>query len=819
MSQRKQGDVASDIEQMLKKILLKYDTDSLLQQKLVSKREYLLQVVIPLKPDVFSGGFLPPLHAFSLPRTLSSIAAGHFSEMIQTMQDGQMRFFPLYHQYHVANRMQTLFVLQTINDIVKTKPLMLKSMSKVPFLENTCCNEWKKALHPITYFAKENEDETLMHAVKKIKDNTKVIQYIRRVQTAGFLFHDTDTSIQFPRLQTDSVEKTRYEAYIHYCHFDNDLPIPRDLEAFCKEKPVGYNRAHSIEEKIAFLKKQGDHDNENTGHHTTLMKLVYRRTLHRKSNTTDDSNSNTREDNKNKNENVKVNPILMWLETMKHIQSIQQERYNQESESESEKHRRSFKNNMIFHQSVLAGLIEMAELNQQKQKEKMEALQNELFDNLTKYNRSMVDSIVAFLENETVTRHRGTRSKRSHSKLTEKEFDKIKEFVLHIGSWVPRPDPESDSLHPSLVAFIKNSIHTWIHVLPTGLLDGATGYNKTCKHWGLSKQHLTDLAGMMRDGGISSLLQKHKLDPNLTTRKESESEFFQGIQDWSYEFSRFLKYMVLTLIDKKNATLLLSYCWYLSLYHYIVTLIPTGFKQNKKTLRRNQRKREREREREHIVAEHIEENIEENQRQNVEIEVEELDDLDEERFLGDDRFVLPLESVSEWKDKISTLMLDFLKSERKHKDTINVGYNEIVRRVKQTKEREKKEITDKFQRMSPDERKIETLIKKHKLGHWNVGKEVYQYDKTTYDNNRETNRIRYLADQNPTLDVDYVFRNEDGGGDEGNRDGVGEGGPDDNQDDIERTTHRLILRNNYTDGYDPLQNNDEDDGFDYEEDE
>jgi len=77
-----------------------------------------------------------------------------------------------------------------------------------------------------------------------------------------------------------------------------------------------------------------------------------------------------------------------------------------------------------------------------------------------------------------------------------------------------------------------------------------------------------------------------------------------------------------------------------------------------------------------------------------------------------------------------------LKRERDTKTVFNRNYTEIMDATMAFKYKDKKDITDYLAGLSRDVRRVEQELKKHKIGRWNVGKELYKYNKETY--NKET---------------------------------------------------------------------------------
>ena len=70
-------------------------------------------------------------------------------------------------------------------------------------------------------------------------------------------YHGESTSIAYPKLPSDYLEENIYHAFIHYCNFDKDLPIPAKLKDICGELTESYSKKANLEEKIDFLKRNG----------------------------------------------------------------------------------------------------------------------------------------------------------------------------------------------------------------------------------------------------------------------------------------------------------------------------------------------------------------------------------------------------------------------------------------------------------------------------------------------------------------------------------------------------------------------------------
>jgi hypothetical protein len=67
-----------------------------------------------------------------------------------------------------------------------------------------------------------------------------------------------------------------------------------------------------------------------------------------------------------------------------------------------------------------------------------------------------------------------------------------------------------------------------------------------------------------------------------------------------------------------------------------------------------------------------------------------------------------------------------------------LSYDEIAKKIRKERNIEKEKIIDYLGKMDKDERKVEDMFKRYKMGRWNVGlqKGLVQYDEKTYDRER-----------------------------------------------------------------------------------
>ena len=87
----------------------------------------------------------------------------------------------------------------------------------------------------------------------------------------------------------------------------------------------------------------------------------------------------------------------------------------------------------------------------------------------------------------------------------------------------------------------------------------------------------------------------------------------------------------------------------------------------------------------------------------------------------------------------ANLLYQYINIMQNHKDMIQLSYFDIVDSNFKIREGEKEIITTKLERMSDEERELDTIKKINKLGIWNKGlqKGLVSYVKETYDEERE----------------------------------------------------------------------------------
>jgi hypothetical protein len=91
------------------------------------------------------------------------------------------------------------------------------------------------------------------------------------------------------------------------------------------------------------------------------------------------------------------------------------------------------------------------------------------------------------------------------------------------------------------------------------------------------------------------------------------------------------------------------------------------------------------------------------------------------------------------KEKVAKLLIVYINIMITDKNDTEFSYEDVTNMVFKIKQREKNDLTDKLKLKTDDERAVDTLFKKYKLGDWNKGmqKALTEYVAEDYDNTLE----------------------------------------------------------------------------------
>jgi hypothetical protein len=390
----------------------------------------------------------------------------------------------------------------------------LKTASKAPFTENACCNDIAKSMEtPIDYFIAENDNiQVYLHNVSKLM---LLLNDVKAISKAAIYYHSDSTGIKYPSIPLGHLEENIYAAFIHYCNFDRNLPVPEYCQAVCNNKPANYNTSWTIQEKVEFLKKNGKRYNVENLHE--LMRIV------------------------NRNNMIQVDIPIPFTQVNAFKEMIESLDITESTVIEEPMRKHLMKVIRKFDPAVMVN----------EESVELDNLKNYLYET----NNKLYVRIMDFF-------HR-------YGNLSNANYTKIDKWLTTISEW------KTDELHTSSQFFL-NIIETVSKIYPNMIINNAKLQNteKWTGRWGFSVFDVMEIETFRNK--YYEKIQKFKQDPVLTQLMKDVSQrlndlhmFVQHIpvttpiQKGSETF--------FSLFDKNALDLLFTYCLYSALYEYIVS--------------------------------------------------------------------------------------------------------------------------------------------------------------------------------------------------------------------------------------------------------
>lgn len=144
------------------------------------------------------------------------------------------------------------YIIEKIQNIVKKNSPLLKNSNDNPFLENACCNSSKNT---IGYFM--GEDKSIATYNNYVAFYNNILASIDLLTYAPQLYDPKNTKQKRMSNEVAFSEELVYKAFIHFCNFNNQVPLDDELRGLCLDKPAQFDNSKSINEIIAALKEEG----------------------------------------------------------------------------------------------------------------------------------------------------------------------------------------------------------------------------------------------------------------------------------------------------------------------------------------------------------------------------------------------------------------------------------------------------------------------------------------------------------------------------------------------------------------------------------
>lgn len=672
--------IATRLEKTIEKMITRPDVEELY----TTKREYILLHPVNTTPDLHAikkwHTFMPPVLKFKLDKQVQNITSDFRSEIASLMKRGHKEQFSGINVVKGKNIMYGYSLIELIHGIVKNQDALLTTSANLPFLENACCND--KEVNPLYYFI--NKDDTIKQIIHSINKNQDWLQNVKDWNTAPLLYHKDATGIVYPEIKIGNMEENIYSAIITHCGYDRNMPLPDKFKGICSEKPDDYNKQWNIQDKIAFLKKNGNKYNES--HLKHVMDTIYKENI------------------------IEVNDEKLF-DQIENFQTV----VNHLEDTESLAFPSAFLN-------LLKKTIDNYEPN------KMTAEMSDDLKQLEKYlyasNKTMYNDIEKQL---SIKRDLST-----GRKIGSVNTKYIGSFLNEIEYW---SIDKKDELN-TITRFIQNAIYNMTKTYPNTILNGDgfhSGFNSAKNIWALSTQHIGDLDEItsnyyedIRSYYNDNILKEIMIEFEPTLREIANFVENIPVQSEIIKMCEDNKPIHYHSVFNKDVILAIhKYCLLSCITNYIdITnnseMIHTDIQNNKRI-----------RKQENIDNANPADNLVSSTNQIGEDNLDMNTELDELNITIGNKTLLT--------NKIKTLLITMLTIETKNKKLLNVSYEDIMKGANRVREKEKQGMIEYLGKMTIEERKIEDSFKRYKLGDWNIGqqKSIFVYDKNVYDKERE----------------------------------------------------------------------------------
>ena len=706
--------------------------------------------------------FLPPILKIDIIKHLQPISQtfrNDFMELLKTGNKSQSEDLLVLKSKIIQH---SFGIIQSIQEIVDSKTVLLKTMNNIPFLQNACCNEKGGSMQPIQYFMNENGE--IASYMKSTSSVINMVELVKRISKTGALFDPRRTGLRMvnsDKYQSD--QENIYSAFIHYCRLDKTGFIPEEFHGFFSEIPSGYNKRASIAEKIVLLKQEGKQFNE-----ADLLSLM---TTIRK---------------KNIIEKYKA-PRYTFVGILR---DILENLDRTDSTVIEEPLRRHLEECMNDYSPTRFRAIEPQ--NPQKVLE-------DLKDYLADTNERMYVEIVNFIRD-------------FGKSVKDKKMQNIMDFLstkrvdcndtdrkFSLQSWRLDCDMEKtgkyyDNGLYTIFNFVKESIHHMTHIFPEIILNDVN-YANIPDHWGFGKND--NLHMKMKVEGYLSTLTPFKQDPMIT-------RVLQEIRLRNVDLYLFLSNLPVhtpivkegityySIFDKRAILQIINYVFYSVLHEYIMLA------RDDDMLRFDRTEKQRKRRMDNAERSDSEGGLFSQESQLEEDQYEPYDSLMEVQILTGER--------DDLKTRIANLLVTYIDIIQKNKTLVDYSYEEITADVRSSKLKEKNMIINRLQKLTIEERRVENMMKIYRLGKWNVGQQrgLFEYDVATQERERQDLIEQGVQDNEEIYNLAMTSLNTDEPMDALDINQIQR----DDEEQAQIDDHNEMfdfgnLRENYDEGYDP----------------
>ena len=530
----------------------------------------------------------------------------------------------------------------------------------------------------------ENEDASIHEYNGIVKRLSNLLYDINSYSKCGLYMSSVDTKNIYPVLSSDFNDEIKYLGFIKFCNFSSLIPISEDVLPLCKEKPENISENDSSKEIIAKLKEQRIEYSDDV--FLRLLQVVNRNSIIDV-----------------KTDNVVISSIRRTIALLERIDS--------ENDSVVEPSLRS----------LITNVLDTFETTTTEITEENKALNNFLIKNI----EAMKDEILSFI---TINKSKD---------ISKRALRDTEKFLNGLSQWETDDSHRNETIKISddymynIIEYFKTNTDNLVNIFPNIILNSVNYKNVSIpSYWGLSGNHNRDVATM-----ISEFYEELRAFYN----DNSLYNILKGIQRSCKNLVLLSKYTTGFTSIKVNGEILKPVydertSKYLFEYYFLRVLLN------------------------YIELADMDKMIVTEATKDLDVEdlfsVDYIDDVEsgkemsisKSRAQPQENILLRGNKVT-LKQKVSKLLVGYIKIMSEYKKTINISYEQIQDKVFKIREREKDGVTDRLKFMTDEERDADTILKINKLGVWNksLQKGLTTYVADTYDDERQfmENMLQY----------------------------------------------------------------------------
>ena len=650
------NDFIKEIRQTLNFLIVSADTkDVFLENLYIKKKEYLLLEKGNNYSDYLEQTkkwslFLPPIVPFSIIKSIKSLGDGFESELNKQIIHGNKQQHEMLDSYKSKIKQMTYGIVERVRIILKTS----KNLLNLSYIQTACCNE-NNIINPIQYFIEK--DAEIRNYIVLI--NKYSYDYFEKSKAkSNVLFFDSGKiSIDKKSFGTNYTKELIYGAYIHYCNYDNNLPIEDDLKDICNKKPDNYDNSLTLVEKIDILEKN---------------KIIY-------------------------NEDLQIHRLMKKIHLRNLIELPKNKRYNI---IEKFANFLTNDNDLIDEELKTILLNIVSNCNSKKTQivpiEEIDNIENKklynLIEFLEKANRKKYINIGNYLKNNT----------RSSSKELSflENIQSSKTFV--------KSDEQKENPSEKNYQFVKNSIKDMIQIYPNLIINRSDPIHlNVFEHWNFSQNHSKKLNINFKEfyGALNPFFNNddtilHSYLNYITERLSFYNDFIDLLP--IYSEIEMNESTCFNLFNKTSIDKLLKYIWYSVLEDYMNIANTSDFikKQRDEQIKENQQKM--------------------NDAQDIYLSVDNsvfkaYEDIYDSINPGLSRNDLIL-----FNTKVANILKVFLSMQQEMIETIDYDYERIKNETFILSEKEKIKLVEKIGNYNKFDQDVDKLLRKLKLNQYYV---------------------------------------------------------------------------------------------------